>query len=29
VTAFEAPEDARERARRTDLVAGVVKALLP
>jgi arginase len=29
VTAFEAPEDADERARRTDLVAGIVKALLP
>jgi arginase family enzyme len=29
VTAFEAPEDAEERARRTDLVAGIVKALLP
>jgi len=29
VTAFEAPEDAEERARRTDLVAGIVKAVLP
>jgi arginase family enzyme len=29
VTAFEAPEDPRERARRTDLAAGIVKALLP
>ena len=29
VTAFEAPEDAGECARRTDLVAGIVKALLP
>jgi arginase family enzyme len=29
VTAFEAPEDPEERARRTDLVAGIVKALLP
>ena len=29
VTAFEAPDDAAERARRTDLVAGIVKALLP
>jgi arginase len=29
VTAFEAPEDPAERARRTDLVAGIVKALLP
>jgi arginase len=29
VTAFEAPEDAQERARRTDLAAGIVKALLP
>jgi arginase len=29
VTAFEAPEDPRECARRTDLAAGIVKALLP
>jgi len=29
VTAFEAPEDPAERARRTDLVAAIVKALLP
>jgi arginase len=29
VTAFEAPEDRAERARRTDLVAGIVKPLLP
>jgi arginase len=29
ITAFEAPEDPAERARRTDLVAGIVRALLP
>jgi arginase len=29
VTAFEAPEDPVELARRTDLVAGIVRALLP
>ena len=29
VTAFEAPEDADERARRTALVASIVRALLP
>jgi len=29
VTAFEAPEDAGERARRTDLVASIVRSLLP
>jgi arginase len=29
VTAFEAPADPLERARRTDLAAGIVKALLP
>ena len=28
VTAFEAPEDATERARRTELVASIVRALL-
>ena len=28
VTAFEAPEDAGERARRTELVASIAKALL-
>ena len=29
VTAFEAPEDPDERARRTDLVASIVRAVLP
>jgi arginase family enzyme len=29
LTAFEAPEDPAERARRTELVAGIVRALLP
>jgi arginase family enzyme len=29
VTAFEAPEDPAERARRTELAAGIVRALLP
>jgi arginase len=29
VTAFEAPEDAAERARRTELVASIVRVLLP
>ena len=29
VTAFEAPEDPEERARRTDLVASIVRTLLP
>jgi arginase family enzyme len=29
VTAFEAPEDPAERARRTELVASIVRALLP
>jgi arginase family enzyme len=29
VTAFEAPEDPDERARRTDLAASIVRALLP
>ena len=29
VTAFEAPEDPAERARRTDLVASIVRAVLP
>ncbi|HEX6021114.1 MAG TPA: arginase family protein [Solirubrobacter sp.] len=29
VTAFEAPEDPAERGRRTDLVASIVRALLP
>jgi arginase family enzyme len=29
VTAFEAPEDPPERARQTELVAGVVRAVLP
>ena len=29
MTAFEAPEDPDERARRTELVASIVRALLP
>ncbi len=29
VTAFEAPEDPVERARRTELAASIVRALLP
>jgi arginase len=29
VTAFEAPEDPAERGRRAELVAGIVRALLP
>ena len=29
VTAFEAPEDSEERARRTALVASIVAAILP